>query len=252
MAQAEGRHPTTYGWRAKIGLIVPPTNTVNEAEWQIMAPQGVTIHSTRMALHLDTTSTEGKAALEADIRKAVGDLAQAAPDAIAYGCTAGSMVTPANSLPERMREIAGGIPCVTTAASILSALETLGVSRICIASPYHDALNAHEAEFLAANGVETVHAAGLGIGANGPSDFPRIAKTPQDRIMKHARAADRDEAQALLLACTDFPVMDLIGPLEQELGKPVISSNQATFWAALRTAGIDDRLEGYGGLLRDH
>src|SRR5690606_32966375 len=39
-------HP--YGWRARLGLIVPPTNTVNEAEWRIMAPEGVTIHSARM------------------------------------------------------------------------------------------------------------------------------------------------------------------------------------------------------------
>ena len=100
MTAAERRHPTTYGWRAKIGLIVPPTNTVNEAEWQIMAPDGVTIHSTRMPLHADTTSEAGKAALYADIEKAVADLAQAGPDCIAYGCTAGSMVMPITALTD--------------------------------------------------------------------------------------------------------------------------------------------------------
>lgn len=248
--QRDRRHDSVYSWRGKIGLIVPPTNTVNEAEWQIMAPEGVTVHATRMALHLDTHSDEGKRKLHADIEQAVRDLAQAAPDAIAYGCTAGSMVNPPSSLPDFMTGIAG-LPCVTTAASILQALRALGVFRIVMASPYHDALNAHETEFLAANGVETVQAAGLGIGANGPSDFPKIAKTPLETILDLVRSVDRDEAQAVFIACTDFPVMGLIESLEQELGKPVVTSNQATFWAALRAAGIEDRLEGYGRLLRE-
>jgi maleate cis-trans isomerase len=249
--QAEtARHQSLYSWRGKIGLIVPPTNTVNEAEWQIMAPEGVTIHATRMALHLDSTSEEGAKRLYADIDKAAGDLALAQPDVIAYGCTAGSMVNPPSSLPGYMTKVSG-IPCVTTAASILQALRALGVFRIALASPYHDALNDHEVKFLAENGIETVHAAGLGIGAKGLEDYPRIARTPRDKILDHLRGADREEAQALFVACTDFPVMTMIGQLEEELGKPVVTSNQATFWAALRAGGLDDRLDGYGRLLRE-
>ena len=60
---------TTYGKRAKLGLIVPPTNTVNEAEWSAMVPEGVTFHVTRMPLHTDTSSAEGKKAMYADIKK---------------------------------------------------------------------------------------------------------------------------------------------------------------------------------------
>ncbi|MGE3247752.1 MAG: aspartate/glutamate racemase family protein [Beijerinckiaceae bacterium] len=250
MGASARRHATTYGWRAKIGVIVPPTNTVNEAEWNIMAPEGVTIHSTRMALHLDTESEAGRKALYADIEKAVKDLAAAGPDSIAYGCTAGSMVNPPSSLPDHMSKVCG-LPCVTTAASIVQALRALGVFRIALVSPYHEALNRHEAAFLAANGVETLHMAGLDIGANGPSDFPRIAKTPQDVILDLARNANVPPAQAMLIACTDFPVMGLIEQLEEEFGKPVITSNQATFWTALRAAGIEDRLDGYGRLLRE-
>jgi len=244
------RHASQYSWRGKIGLIVPPTNTVNEAEWQFMAPVGVTVHATRMALHMDSTSEAGKAALYSDIDKAVGDLALAAPDVIAYGCTAGSMINPASALPEYMAR-KSGIACVTTAQSILLALRALGVFRIAMASPYHDALNDHEVAFLASNGIETVHASGLGIGEKGLEDFPRIAKVPKADILDHLRSADQPDAQALFVACTDFPVMTMIGQLEEELGKPVITSNQATFWAALRAAGLDDRLVGYGRLLRE-
>lgn len=244
------RHASQYSWRGKIGLIVPPTNTVNEAEWQIMTPEGVTIHSTRMTLHADTTSEAGKKTLYADIDKAVGDLALAAPDVIAYGCTAGSMINPPDALPGYMTKIAG-IPCVTTAGSILLALRSLGIFRIAMASPYHDALNEHEVAFLASNGIETVHASGLGIGEKGLEDYPRIAKVPKAEILDHLRAADQPDAQALFIACTDFPVMTMINQLEDELDKPVITSNQATFWAAMRAANLPDRPPGYGRLLRE-
>gem|GEM_PF-4633866 len=53
---------STYGWRAKLGLIVPTTNTVNEAEWNMAAPDGVSIHGARMVLHTDVTTKAGKAA----------------------------------------------------------------------------------------------------------------------------------------------------------------------------------------------
>ena len=86
--------PSAYGYRAKIGVIVPPTNTVNEAEWNRMAPEGISIHAARMPLHANTASADGKKLLYDDVKKATLDLVQARLDAIAYGCTAGSMVLP--------------------------------------------------------------------------------------------------------------------------------------------------------------
>jgi maleate isomerase/arylmalonate decarboxylase len=251
MSDAGRRHPAAYGWRAKIGVIVPPTNTVNEAEWNLMAPDGVTIHAARMALHLDTSSDTGKAALYADVERAASDLAEAGLDAIAYGCTAGSMVQPASVLSDFMTKVTGTIS-VTTAASILTALGALGAKHIAVATPYHDALNAHEARFLEAAGFDVVHIQGLGIGAGGPEEYPQIARTDLGDIKDHIVSADRAGAEAMLVSCTDFPVLGLIAGLEQELGKPVITSNQATFWAALRAAGINDRFENYGKLLKDY
>ncbi|MBT3552870.1 MAG: decarboxylase [Rhodospirillaceae bacterium] len=245
------RHQAAYGWRAKIGVIVPPTNTVNEAEWNMMAPDGVTIHAARMALHLDTSSDAGKAALYADVERTASDLAQAGLDAIAYGCTAGSMVQPAAALGDFMTKVSG-INSVTTAASILAALDALGVKRIAVATPYHDALNDHEVTFLEGAGFDVVHIQGLGIGAGGPGEYPQIARTEQSDIEDHIISADRAGAEAMVVSCTDFPVLGLIAGLEMTLAKPVITSNQATFWAALRAAGIGDRFENYGKLLKDY
>jgi maleate isomerase/arylmalonate decarboxylase len=240
---------TSYGTRAKLGLIVPPTNTVNEAEWHTMLPEGVTFHVTRMPLHADTTSDAGKKALFTDIEKSTSDLAQAGLSVIAYGCTAGSMVQPLDQLTDFMSDVSG-VPSVTTAASIVAALQALNLRKISIATPYHDALNEHEVAFLADNGVETLQIAGLGIGAGGPEEYIQIARTPAEQIKQHVLSVDHQDAEAVLISCTDFPTLNLITELEQVLGKPVITSNQATFWATLRAAGIEDHFDNFGVLLK--
>ena len=244
-------HYRPYGTRAKLGLIVPPTNTVNEAEWARMAPPGVTVHVTRMALHADTATAAGKAALRADIREAVEDLAQAGLDVIAYGCTAGSMVTPIAALTDYMSSVCG-LPCVATAPALVEACRALDVSRVALATPYHGALNEHERHFLAACGIETLAMRGLGIGAGGPHEYVRIARVPLEEVYAHCLAADHADAEALIVSCTDFAVLDAIPRLEAALGKPVVTSNQATFWRALRAADVADRFEHYGRLLSHH
>jgi len=242
---------TTYGARAKLGLIVPPTNTVNEAEWAQMMPEGVTFHVTRMPLHADTSSEAGKKALYSDIEKSTCDLAQAGLSVVAYGCTAGSMVQPPNQLTDFMSEVAG-VPAVATAGSIIGALAALSATKISIATPYHDALNTHEVEFLAANGVETLNISGLGIGADGPHEYIQIARTLAEKIKSHVISVDHPDAEAVLISCTDFPALGLIAELEDQLGKPVITSNQATFWGALRAAGIADKFDNFGKLLQEN
>jgi maleate cis-trans isomerase len=111
------RPHSSYGWAAKVGLIVPPTNTVNEAEWQLMLREtrGVSMHVARMALHLDAESDAGRQALERDLRGAIDSLRAGAMDVIAYGCTAGSMVSPLDALNGFMQR-RSGVPCATTAS----------------------------------------------------------------------------------------------------------------------------------------
>jgi maleate cis-trans isomerase len=245
------RHLSVYSQRAKLGLIVPPTNTVNEAEWARIMPEGVTFHTHRMPLHADTTSEAGKAALMEDLEQVFAMLRQARVDAIAYACTAGSMINPVDALPEELTRRTG-VRAVTTSASIVAALKTLDATRLSVATPYADRLNAHETHFLEENGFAVDRLVGLGIGANGPQEYPRIAETPIEQVAAHARAAFVPGSEALLITCTDFPTLPLIEDLEHDLGVPVVTSNQATFWSMLRTAGIDDRIAGLGQLLRNH
>ena len=249
-AASPPRHRSVYAWRAKLGLIVPPTNTVNEAEWSRLVPEGVTFHTMRMKLHADTVSPAGKAELWRDLVATMADLAPARVDVIAYACTAGSMINPPEQLPEAMHR-QSGIASLTTAAAIVRALRALRVKRVAVATPYHDALNEHERHFLAECGIKITRIRGLGIGATGPADYVRIAQTPLEVVADLARDVMSEAAQAVLLSCTDFPTLPLIPVLEAEFGVPVVSSNTATLWAALRDAGIGDRVNGAGQLFAE-
>jgi len=243
--------PTVYGGRAKLGVIVPPTNSANEAEWWRLAPLGVTIHSARMPLHTDTQSDAGKQALLDDISRFCRDLAQVGPSVVVYGCTAGSMVSPPTQLADAMARFSG-LPAVTTAQSIVEALRALEVSAVSVGTPYHEGLNDHERHFLEAEGFRVVQIEGLGYGAGGPDEYRNIARIDPEAVRDLAQRVDSPEADAVLLSCTDLATLEVIETLEQALGKPVISSNTATFWFALRTAGITDAVSGAGRLLSQH
>ena len=140
------------------------------------------------------------------------------------------------------------VKAVTTSAAIVAALRSLGAVRLSIATPYGDTLNAHETSFLEGHGFHVERIVGLGIGEGGPSEYPLIAQTGIEKVHAHASAAFVPESDALVLLCTDFPTQPLIGALEAELGVPVVTSNQATLWACLRAAGLDDEPAALGRL----
>lgn len=237
------------GWRARIGVIVPPSNTTNEIEFNRMKPDGVSVHFTRTALHQNPAADDFRAML-ADVAEASADLAACKVDVVAYGCTSGSMACPADRLIGTIRR-AAPVPAISTAGAIVDALRALGVRRIGMATPYSEETNAHEKAFLERNGFEVLAMAGLGLN----SSLERIQKisrvAPKD-VLAHARNIDRPDAEAILICCTDFATIDIIETLERELAKPVVSSNTATFWSALRAGGLAERVSGYGRLLALH
>lgn len=226
----------------RLGLIVPTTNTANEAEWRRMAPPGLGFALVRMPLH---TNQEH---LYEDLRKAIRALAAEKPDVIAYACTAGSLVLPLDKLTGFMRGEAG-VPCVATGPALVQACRALKLENVALATPYHDALNEHERHFLEACGIRVTSLKGLGIGAGGTHEYVKIAKVPKEEVYAHCKSADVPAAEGIIVSCTDFQALEAIPRLEAQLGKPVISSNLATFWTALRAAGIRDTITGFGRLL---
>jgi maleate isomerase/arylmalonate decarboxylase len=219
-----------------LGLIAPPGNTVNEAEWRAALPDDIRLTLTRMPLHLDHDTPAGRARLMRDLEIACRELGQIGATVITYGCTAGSLVTPLDALTGPMTAWTGR-PAVATAPAIVTALRRLGATRIALATPYTDALTAHEAVFFERCGFIVVRTRGLGYGPGGLAGFDAIHALAMQEVEALALAADDIEADALVLSCTDLPTQAIRKQLEISLGKPVVTSNQATLDATLAIAG---------------
>lgn len=236
------------GWRTRIGTIVPVSNTTNEVEFNRMKPDGVTVHFTRVPIESSPAEDDFKTMLD-EAGRASTELAAAGADVIAYGCTSGSMACPADRLLGAMED-SSGKAALTTAGAILKALEALGAKRISMATPYTDATNAKEKAFIERHGFEVADIKGLGLGGS-LEKIQKISRISSSEIYDHAKSVDQPDSDALLICCTDFGSADVVQALEDELGKPVLTSNTATLWAALRQTGIDTPVKGYGRLLEN-
>lgn len=234
------------GMRARLGVVVPSVNTVVEPWFNETSPADVTVHASRMLLDNNLTAA---AVLRMDREEgmhAVEQLASCRPASIAWCCTASSIVQGVEYDDVLIHEISriAGVPAVTATRSIINALNALGARRIAAASPYAKEIDDAEHRFFRAAGYEIVGSAHLGI-----ADSFRLADPTPREICELARRAWSDDADALLITCLNLRSHEVIETLEQELGKPVVTSTQATLWQLLRTAGIEDRIAGYGQLL---
>ncbi|MGI8417427.1 MAG: maleate cis-trans isomerase family protein [Nakamurella sp.] len=132
----------------------------------------------------------------------------------------------------------------TAVGDLLQALELLGVDKVSIAAPYSTAITAGLRDFLVATGRQVVGFSELNLTQN-------IWTVPQRVTADLITAADAPDAQAIVVSCTNLATYELIAPLEAELGKPIVSANQATMWAALRMVGLAAVGDGQGLLATD-
>jgi maleate isomerase len=213
-----------------IGVVVPYDMALDRELWR-WTPSDVTLFFTRtpyapMPVTIEMAEYVGD--VETVVRS-VQDLAAVTPAAYAYGCTSGSFVNGLageRRLTDAMR-VRGDAPAVTTSGALLEAVAGLGATRVGLATPYEPGMTRRFEEFLAEGGVEVVASAHLGLTSG-------IWEVPYRRTAALIREADHDRAEAVVVSCTNLPSYDLIAPLEAELGKPVITANQATMWAVLR------------------
>lgn len=223
-----------YGYRGRLGLIVPSSNTTNEPEFWRWSPDGVAIYSARMML--ESVNEEELIDMADDVEEAVKKLNTTQVDAIAFGCTTGSLVKGVGydeQIQELIEEIAG-VPGIATSTAIMHAFDALDAESLAIATPYTEQMNTKEVEFLEDNGYEVTGITGLDIEPN--IDIGRQEPSTAYRL---ARNINRPEADAVFISCTNFRTLDIIPQLEADLDKPVVSSNSATLWAAMNLLGID-------------
>ena len=231
----------------RIGLIVPSSNTTMEPEFYKMAPEGVSIHTAR--IRLKEVRAEALREMAEDVAGAAELLSTAGVNLIVYGCTTGSLlggIEWERGLIKKIQE-SGGSTSFSTALAIVEALREFGAKRIVVATPYIEELNALEESFLEAHGFEVLQMQGLGLVRN--LDIGREAPSTAYRL---AHEVFKTEADAVFISCTNLRTIEVIKALEVDLGRPVVTSNQASMWKALRTGGFKERILGYGSLLEEH
>lgn len=226
-----------------IGIIVVSVNTILEPELVRAVPPGVELHFTRARMR-----SEDPAELQRMVDQgpeAAELLADAGVKVIVFACTAASMFRGPGEDREIVERIQArtGIPALATSGAVCQAFAALGMNRIALASPYSDRMNQTEADFFRASGIEVVRMTGLGCRGGD------MALVPPEEVMRTGVGVNTPAADGIFLSCTNWPTLAIIEKLEGEAGKPVTSSNQATLWAALRRAGVEDRLPGLGRLL---
>ncbi len=232
--------------RVRIGLIIPSSNRMTEAQFHRYAPAGVAVHVARVQM----TGRHKKpiAALLDEVGRAASALGDARCNPVVFHCTGTSMAEGLEGEAALVRRVAqeSGAASFSTAQAILEALKALELRRVVLFSPYPQATNDHEKEFLAEHGVEVVRDVALNVGAS--DDYIRV---PVARWIELAREHARVPADGFFLSCTNTTQIEAIETIERETGKPAVNSNQATLWAALRRApsfGAMPRIAGLGRL----
>lgn len=236
--------------RARIGVFVPFTNSNLEPDMVLLRPQGVSLHFTRLGGYdaNEIPDEDQMAGLgEANMDEALQLLQGVNPDVILYGCTSATLAHGPvfdRDLAARIKAQSGA-QTVTAAGAVVHALRSLGVKRFGFASPYVPSLNDRAIAFLQDEGFSCTSRADVEgrLGNEGQG-----ALTPED-VFALGQRADSPEAEAVLLSCTDMRAVEIIDRLEQALGKPVVTSNQAMMFQTLQLLGIPDAPRGYGTLL---
>jgi maleate isomerase len=233
----------------RLGVIVPSVNSVVEAWYPRAVPVGVSVHFARMLMPAGTSPERIIEMDRTDGVHAIHQLASCRPHAIAYGCTASSIVQGHAfdaHLREEIRHIAG-VPGTSATHSIFEACARLGMKRVTAISPYPAEVDAAEHKFFAEGGIETIAGAHLGI-----SDGFGLAEPEPEAILDLALGAWDPASDGMIIACLNFRSHLVIDELEARIGKPVVTSTQATLWHVLRLAGVATPIPGYGRLLREH
>jgi maleate isomerase len=229
----------------RIGLLAPSSNTTVETEFFRALPAGVTLHTARLPIVQVTPESIGRMADSLDVESQL--LASADVDVIILGATAPSFLKGLGydrEVSERITRVTGK-PATTTSTALLEAMSALGIKRLALGSAYSPQVNDLCAGFLEANGYAVVAKDGLNV-----IDNLQIGRLDVETAYDLGRKVDTREADAVVLACTNWKSMAIIERLEQDIGKPVLSTTQVSIWGCLKKIGYQGRIDGYGQLLR--
>jgi maleate isomerase len=238
--------PDVYASRAKVGVVLPSTNTICEPDNATLAPAGVTNHTARIAIA--NITIDGDAAFDRLIRmsvdaldEAVDRVMDAAPDVLLVGMSSLLVWDGFDVASERRAALAArtGVPVTGGSFAILEAARRLAVQRIAIVSPYQPVADGHITRFFEGAGLSVTGFESLRCPA------PRaIAEVEEETIVAALDRLDGDGVQALVQFGTNLGFRARAAAEWRRRGKPVIAINPVAYWHALRLVAIEDPVDG--------
>jgi maleate isomerase len=251
--------PDGWGFRARLGILVPHAAIGSESELAAMAPEGVSIHATRVPLGvmragglMDPTIALEPVRAFADpplVDEAAELLAAAPLRAIGFAFTSSSYVRGAaddEMLRRRLEGRTRGIPVAISAASAVLGLRALGARRIALVDPpwFSPELTALGVDYFTSQGFAVACAAAAGV----PSEQRAINP---GQLFEWIREQVPVGADAVSIGGNGLRAVGIIQALEEDLDLPVLTANQVLLWHLLRLSGTHVPIAGYGRLF-DH
>ncbi len=239
--------PEPIAARLRFGLVALATDHVSESELHRMLPaDDVDLFASRIR-HDGQCDVASLRAMGNELAASCELLLPGTPlDAIAYGCTSGTVAIGFERVAATIRSQRPGVAVTTPITGAEAAFRALGVQRIAVLTPYVDEVNEMVADYLEGNGFSVSTLASFGL----DTDI-QMSTVPPEAIERAVLDLDPAGAEAVFICCTALRSVSTIAPLEQRLGLPVISSNQAMLWEMLRASGYARPVPGYGRLLAD-
>jgi len=240
--------------RKKIAVIVPSTNTTVEADFNSMAPEGITFHTGRIMLE-DIRMSDNDLfnnlleQLRRNLPQAIERVMTCRPDFIIMGMSGETFVGGKEGnkrFEENVRNLSGGLNVYTGAHATHMALQKYGAKRLAIITPYQPPGDEQVYKFFTDYGYDVKVIKGLKI-----KDAVAISQVPESQLRDVILEINGPDVDAIVQCGTNMSMVRLADAAERFLGKPVIAINTATLWYALRSEGIMDKMDGVGSLFRD-
>ena len=245
--------PDTLGFRKRIGIVVPSTNTTVQPECEGLRPRGVTNHTARSTIRERPLNTEQAffehmAAMREGTAAAIDQIMTAGLDHLIMGIALETFwggVAAADKLQSELMERAGvGVSMGSTAA--VAALKAFGAKKIAVLTPHQPRGDDMVRLYLSEAGFDIVRLTGLKCAS------PRaIAQVAAADIRGALGSLNGPDVDALLQVGTALPTVAIAAEAERWFGKPVLAINAVTYWDALRRCGIEDRIAGHGRILEE-
>jgi maleate isomerase len=246
----------TLGYRKTFGVVAPSTNTSVQPEYDDFRPRGVTNHFARIDIpnnpvHSDADFDQLMKNIRSSLEAAIGRVVTCEPDAIILGMSSETFwdgLDGSKILQDRMEHISQR-PVVMGSDACQAALKTYGshIKRLGIITPYFPIGDNQVRKFFTDCGFEVVNLVGLKC-----TSPVNIARVTEAEMRDAFNEVNDDSIDALVQVGTNLACAKVAAYGEFWLNKPVLAINTATYWYALRSNGIMDKVDGFGSLMLDY